>query len=92
MLEYLDRLADILADERELHKYYKGWCFHIDYLYADNPLVGDGMQRIHRSKNIFSCEAHHEVAVTNYNILIDGEQELSREYWEKLQKLFGMPV
>lgn len=92
MLDYLDVLAAIVADERELRNYHKGWCSHIDYNYPDNPLVGDGMTRVHRSKNLLSCEAHCELAITNYNILIDGEEAFAAEYWEKLQKLISMPV
>lgn len=92
MLRYIDMLGNILKDEEELLCYYKGWCSHIDYLYADNPLVGDGITRVHRSKNIFSCESHRELAVMNYNIIIDGEEALAAEYWEKLKKLMKMPV
>ncbi|MBE6649792.1 MAG: CapA family protein [Ruminococcaceae bacterium] len=92
MLSYLESLAEIVKDERELLKYYKGWCFHIDYYYADNPLIGDGMTRVHRSKNIFNCEAHRELATMNYNIFIEGEEDLAARYWKKLQELIDMPV
>lgn len=92
MLSYLDGLAQIVKDERELLNCYKGWCRHIDYYYADNPLKGDGMKRLYPSKNIFSCEAHCELATTNYNIIIDGEEELAEQYWKKVSKLMEMPV
>lgn len=92
MLGYLEAIGEIVKDERELLNYYKGWCSHIDYYYADNPLVGDGMERVHRSKNIFSCEAHRELATMNYNILINRETEFAEGYWKKLERLAEMPV
>lgn len=92
MMDYIDSLGEIIKDERELLNYYKGWCSHIDYYYPENPLVGDAMTRVHRSKNLVSCEAHHELALTNYTILYNGETEFCAAYWEKLQKLMIMPV
>ncbi len=92
MMDYLDTLAQIITDEREHRNYFKGWCPHMSVYYADNPLVGNGMERLYPSKNIFSCEAHRELALMNYTIIINGEQELAAEYWEKVQELMKMPV
>ncbi len=92
MLEYLHRLAEIIKDERALLNYYKGWCPHMDTYYPDNPFTEEGKDRIHRSKNLISCEAHRELATMNFNIMINGEQAFAAEYWEKLQKLMIMPV
>ncbi len=92
MLDYLDGLGEIVKDERELLNYFKGWCSHIDYYYPENPLAGDGMTRVHRSKNLVSCEAHHELAKMNYTILYNGETDFATGYWKKLQKLIEMPV
>lgn len=92
MLTYLDGLAEILKDEREHLNYFKGWCPHMSCYYPDNPLKGDGMERLYPSKNIFGCEAHRELALMNYTILINGEEELAAEYWEKVQRLMVMPV
>jgi hypothetical protein len=92
MLEYLDGIAAIIKDEREHINYFKGWCPHMSCYYAENPLKGNGMERLYPSKNVFGCEAHCELALMNYTILINGEEELASEYWEKVQKLMVMPV
>ena len=85
-------ISEIIKDERELLNYYKGWCPHMDSYYPDNPFTEEGKTRIHRSKNLVSCEAHRELCVMNLNIMLNREEALAAEYWEKLQKLMIMPV
>lgn len=92
MLTYLDRLAAIVADEDELLKYYKGWCHHITWYYPSDPLTENDPERLVPSKNVLSCESHHELALTNYCLIIDSEEELAEEYWKKMQELMKMPV
>lgn len=92
MLDYLDKLSEIIKNEREHLNYFKGWCPHMSCYYADNPLKEGGMEHLYPSKNVFSCEAHSELATMNYNIIINGEEALAAEYWEKVQALMVMPV
>ena len=92
MLAYLDSLAEIIKDEDEHLKYFKGWCYHIDFYWADNPTKPGGLERLVQSKNIVNCEAHHELLRTNYCMLIDEDRELGAQYWEKVHKLMKMPV
>ncbi|MBE6704030.1 MAG: CapA family protein [Ruminococcaceae bacterium] len=92
MLDYLDNLAKKITEPLEHRKYFKGWCYHIETYWADNPNKEGGLERLVPSKNVVNCEAHHELIVTNYCRMIDGEDELAKEYWEKVRRLMIMPV
>lgn len=92
VLAYLDNLYEYTKDEKEFRNYYMGWCIHMTCYFAHSPLTEEGMKRLYPSKNIFSCEAHRELALRNYVTFINGEEELAQEYWAKVQELMKMPV
>ncbi len=43
-------------------------------------------------KNIVTCEAHLEMVKENYRILNDGDEEVAKEYREKIIELSKMPL
>lgn len=96
VLAYLDGLTECIRDEKEHRSYFMGWSYHkignLDNHFAGSPFDGEGRALACKSKSLFNCEVHHEVALCNFNTIINGEKELANEYWTKVQELMKMPV
>ncbi len=92
MTAYLKRISDIIRDGEELRRYYMGWCSLHPWFVSPPPQYGGLKHQLAGQYNLVCCEAHAEMLRENYRILNDGEEELAREYAEKITALSNMPV
>ncbi len=92
MIGYLNKISKIIADKEELRKYYMGWCYNHKWFIKQPEKYGDLKDCLSGSFNMLSCEAHCELLRENYRILNDGEEEIAKEYSDKIIKLSKMPL
>ncbi len=92
MMGYISKISDIIQDEKELHRYYMGWCYNHQWFLAP-PEKYEGLKHSLCSQlNLVACEAHYEMLRENYRILNYGEEKTAKEYSDKIAELSEMPV
>ncbi len=89
---YLEKISAIISDEDLLRKYYMGWCCNHQW-YPKIPESYDGQKgKLNGAYNLLSCEAHAEMVKENYRILNSGDEEIAKEYAQKIKALAIIPV
>ncbi len=91
MMAYLQKISEIIQDEKELRKYYMGWCYNHQWFPQPPEEYGGLKYRLANHKNLITCEAHYEMVKENYRILNDGEEKIAKEYSIKITELSKMP-
>ncbi len=92
MTEYLEKISAIIGRSDELRKYYMGWCYNHRWFPKVPESYGGLKGRLCPDYNLLSCEAHSEMIKENYRILNDGDEEIAKEYSDKIKVLSVMPV
>ncbi len=92
MMEYLRKISDIIQDKEELRKYYMGWCYNHQWFPAPLEQYGNLKNKIAPALNLVTCEAHLDMLKENYRILNDGEENIAKEYSQKIIELSNMPI
>jgi hypothetical protein len=95
-LKYLSHLSGIIEDEQERELMWQGWCAMkgpqwMRYLdgaaYAANIDGEELNQRVYSARNMFTCEAHNELAATYLRMLCDGRVEAALKQTERIMAL-----
>ncbi len=92
MMAYLQKISEIIQDEKELRKYYMGWCYNHQWFPQPPEEYGGLKDRLADQKNLVTCEAHYGMIKENYRILNDGEEDIAKEYGKKIIELSQMPI
>jgi poly-gamma-glutamate synthesis protein (capsule biosynthesis protein) len=94
-LRYLQYISDVIKDERELERYWHGWCaMHganwLEYIrHVPHPLRKDtrSLVRLLLARNAFSCEAHCELLTTFFRMACENRIGAARKYIPAIKKL-----
>lgn len=95
MLDYIDRLSSIITDDRELARYFDGWCSlmsgatwangEVKSEYSD---ITKQPERFPNYCDVFTCEAHHEMISNHLRMFLDPERlALGALYASKIDAL-----
>lgn len=96
--KYLAKISAILADDREIERYFDGWCAmrgtdaitNIRKISANWPIDRadcDQVKQMLPLRNYFTCESHHELVKRYLCLLEDNRLDVASEYIEKIKHL-----
>lgn len=95
-LIYLDHISHIITDHREVKKYFDAWCMkNINGYFArlgipfhptdwNDPASVSNLMAM---RNLFTCEAHNELATTTLRILEERREAEASAYLPRLLRL-----
>ena len=93
MMEYIEKLSDIILDEEELGRYFQGWAWYHRWLpgppkdYEDT----DGYN-VCGNLNLTLCESHHSQCKAVLETLFRSENMIAKMYEDKIRILQKMPI
>lgn len=96
MLDYINKLSEIIKDEDLVQNYYDGWCYFNNWNHPNTPEWAEEQDDVltarSRNANHLHCESHCELAKRIYT-LIDLDEFKDKAVWaEKIQELGKMPL
>jgi len=102
-MQYLDFLSGILRDEGEIEKYWHGWCAlrgpgyfrqlslcsPLGFVYSSFPACVNsvGMKCLLMTRNLVTCEAHHEILSTYLDLVRKKQVGAASEYLPVIRSL-----
>ena len=93
MLEYIEHISEIIQDEEELCKHFKGWAWHHPWIPTPpKDLEKLEVYRLCANMNLLFCEAHHSQSKAVFEALYKKETALVRQYEAKIKALQKMPT
>lgn len=87
---YLQKISNILVDDRIAQKYWDAWCASMGHHAVKNLIPADeNSERISslRTRNIFTCESHCELMTTYLRLLEENRMKQAKDFFLNIQEL-----